>query len=501
MSRTSPSISLRKATASSAKVDALVVGVAPADGGLTLLAGAEDVDATFGGKLTQTLTTLGAKGKAEEVTLVPSGGAVTAPVIVAVGLGDAEPSPEALRRAAGAAVRRLTGKAGSAAFAIGGDATSVGALAEGALLGAYTYERYRSNGDRPKPVATITLLTEQTRDKDVKAALTRAEAVARAVNLSRDWVNAAPSDFYPAVFADEAKAEGKRAGLQVEVLDHKALKAGGYGGILGVGQGSERPPRLVKLSYQPARAKKHLAFVGKGITFDTGGISLKPNEGMVTMKSDMGGAAAVLAAVLAVAELKLPVAVTAWAPMAENMPSGSAQRPSDVLTIYGGKTVEVLNTDAEGRLILADALVRASEDKPDVIVDVATLTGACMVALGSRVFGIMGSEDEFPQQVQQIAKQVGEDGWPLPIPEGTRERLESKVADLANVASGRWGGALVAASFLQEFVGDGIRWAHLDIAGPSFNESAPWGYTPAGGTGSSVRTLVGLAEAAVAGDL
>ena len=275
--------------------------------------------------------------------------------------------------------------------------------------------------------------------------------------------------------------EAKRAKLTVEVLDKKALTTAGYGGIVGVGQGSERPPRLVRVTYRPARAKKHLAFVGKGITFDTGGISLKPSDSMITMKSDMSGAAAVLAATVAIAELGLPVAVTAYAPMAENMPSGSAQRPSDVLTIYGGKTVEVLNTDAEGRLVLADAIVRAGEDNPDVIVDVATLTGACMVALGSRVFGIMAGDEEFANQVRQIAHRAGEDGWPLPIPEGTRERLESKVADLANIATQRLGGALVAAGFLQEFVADGIRWAHLDIAGPSYNDGAPWGYTPTGG--------------------
>jgi leucyl aminopeptidase len=508
-----PTIALRKASAATVKVDAIVIGVAPADGGaIALTSGASVIDEAVGGTLQQTLQALGAKGKADEVTLVPSGGAVAAPVIAVVGLGKdksgrQEAAREALRRAAGAAVRRLTGKAGSVAFALTDDAADgaadeIGAVAEGALLGAYTYERYRTtNGDRPEPIASLTLLTEKTRDKAVKNALTRAQAVARAVNLTRDWVNTAPSDLYPAAFADQAKVEAKKAKLAVEVLDKKALATGGYGGIIGVGQGSERPPRLVRMSYRPARARRHLAFVGKGITFDTGGISLKPADSMVTMKCDMGGAAAVLAAVTAVAELGLPVAVTAYAPMAENMPSGSAQRPSDVLTIYGGKTVEVLNTDAEGRLVLADAIVRAGEDEPDLIVDVATLTGACMVALGARTFGIMANDDELAAKIRVIADRVGEDGWPLPIPEGTRERLDSKVADLANIATQRLGGALVAGAFLQEFVADGIAWAHLDIAGPSFNEGSPYGYTPAGGTGSAVRTLIGLAEAAVEGEL
>nr|WP_202884745.1 leucyl aminopeptidase [Actinopolymorpha cephalotaxi] len=499
----SPSISVRKASAPSVKVDALVVGVSPGDREVTLDSGARELDKAFGGRLAATLTALGAKGKAEEVTLLPSPDGVDAAVVAAVGLGGDEPAAEALRRAAGAVVRRLAGKAETVAFAVGdGAAESVGALAEGALLGSYAFDRYRTNADkRPAPISAVTVLTGKVRDKAVKAALTRAEAVAAAVNLTRDWVNTAPSDLYPEVFADEAKAAGKRAGLTVEVLDRKAMEAKGYGGTLGVGQGSERDPRVVRLSYKPARAKKHLVFVGKGITFDTGGISLKPNEGMLTMKSDMAGAAAVLAAVTAIADLQLPVAVTAWAPMAENMPSGSAQRPSDVLTIYGGKTVEVLNTDAEGRLVLADAIARASEDKPDVIVDVATLTGACVVALGGRTFGIMGNDEDFNSFVRQTAGRAGEEGWPLPIPEGTRESLDSKVADLANVSRGRLGGALVAASFLNEFVGEGIRWAHLDIAGPSYNDSAAWGYTPVGGTGSGVRTLVGLAEAAAVGEL
>nr|WP_238361740.1 leucyl aminopeptidase [Actinopolymorpha pittospori] len=503
VSVTSPSISARKTAAPSAKVDALVVGVSPGEKGVTLAPGAEDIDKAFGGKLAETLGALGAKGKAEEVTLVPSGGAVSATIVAAVGLGGGEPTTETLRRAGGAVVRRLTGRAESVAFALGdGEAAHLGALAEGALLGGYSFHRYRTQSDKqPKAISAFTLVTGNARDKNVKTALARAEAVARAVNLTRDWVNTAPSDLYPAVFAEEAKAEGKRAGLKVEVLDKKALLAGGYGGIIGVGQGSEREPRLVRYSYRPSKAKRHLAFVGKGITFDTGGISLKPNEGMITMKCDMAGAAAVLAAVTAIAELELPVAVDAWAPLAENMPSGSAQRPSDVLNIYGGKTVEVLNTDAEGRLVLADGMVRAAEEKPDILIDVATLTGACVVALGNRVFGIMGNDEEFQNKVRETAERAGETGWTLPIPEGTRERLDSKVADLANVASGRYGGALVAAAFLQDFVADGIRWAHLDIAGPAYNDSSPWGYTPVGGTGSSVRTLVGLAEAAVAGEL
>jgi leucyl aminopeptidase len=252
----------------------------------------------------------------------------------------------------------------------------------------------------------------------------------------------------------------------------------------------------VQLTYKPRGAKTHLALVGKGITYDSGGLSLKPAASMMTMKCDMAGAASVVAATFAIAELGLPIAVTTYAPMAENMVSGSSTRPGDVITIYGGKTVEVLNTDAEGRLVLADALVKATEHKPDVIVDVATLTGACQVALGDRVAGVMGNDEELISSVQEAGRNIGEMHWPLPIPEemGEKVRNNTKIADLAQHNTERWGGALYAAAFLREFVA-GNTWAHLDIAGPAYNEKAPYGYVPAGGTGMSVATLVELAGA------
>jgi leucyl aminopeptidase len=277
------------------------------------------------------------------------------------------------------------------------------------------------------------------------------------------------------------------------VLDERALRRRKFGGILGVGQGSANPPRLVRLAYRPANPRLHVAFVGKGITFDSGGLSIKTTDGMVTMKSDMAGAAAVITATMAAAQLKLPVRVTTYAPMAENMPSGTAQRPSDVLTMYGGKTVEVLNTDAEGRLVMGDALVRAGEDSPDVLIDVATLTGACVIALGTHVAGLMSNHEELQLTVHTMATDAGEQVWPLPLPEELREKLDSTVADIANVGE-RYGAALSAGIFLKEFVPDGVRWAHLDIAGPAFNNDAPHGYTPKGGTGFAVRTLVRLLE-------
>jgi leucyl aminopeptidase len=299
-------------------------------------------------------------------------------------------------------------------------------------------------------------------------------------------------------------AAAKGDPVKITVLDEKALARGGYGGILGVGMGSARPPRLLKLEYSPRGARRHLAFIGKGITFDSGGLSLKPPAGMEAMKSDMAGGAAVAATVLAAARLGLKVRVTGWVPLAENMPSGTAQRPSDVLTTYGGRTVEVLNTDAEGRLVLADAIVAASEEHPDTIVDVATLTGAQVLALGARVAAIMSNDDDLRERVHAAAERAGESMWPMPLPPELRASMDSPVADIANMGE-RMGGMLVAGLFLKEFVGDRpdgggqIPWAHLDIAGPSFNTTAPWGYTPKGGTGHAVRTLLALAEEAAAG--
>jgi len=309
---------------------------------------------------------------------------------------------------------------------------------------------------------------------------------------------------HPREFAEIAAAEAKRVNLGIEILDEKALKKAGYGGIIGVGQGSVNPPRLVRLSYRHPKATKTLALVGKGITFDSGGLSLKPAAPMEWMKSDMGGAAAVLTAMVAIAELKLAVNVTGWAPLAENMPSGTAQRPSDVLTIYGGKTVEVLNTDAEGRLVLADALVRASEELPDFIVDAATLTGAQLVALGTRTSGVMSNDDDFRTAVADAATRAGEQMWPMPLPPELRKSLDSSIADIANIGE-PFGGMLVAASFLNDFIGnrDGepIPWAHLDIAGPAFNQGDPFGYTPKGGTGAAVRTFVQIADDVASGRL
>jgi leucyl aminopeptidase len=498
------SISLSSESVTDLKVDAVVVGVAAGPKGLVLTPAAKDIDKALHGKLAGVLESLGAGGKAEEVTKLPGLGTVKAGVILVVGLGTAPAGRnpvydnEVLRRAAGSAARALAGTK-TVGLALPTDsADSLGAVAEGALLGAYTYLRYRTAGNGSaaahKPgVETFTLQCSTPRDATMKAAVNRADVVTEAVNLARDLVNTPPSDLRPSDLAAAAAAAGEGTGLEVEVMDEKALKKGGYGGILAVGQGSTNPPRMVKLTWRHKKATQHVAFVGKGITFDSGGLSLKPADAMITMKCDMGGAAAVIAAIRAIARLGLPVNVTAWAPMAENMPSGTAQRPSDVLTMYSGKTVEVLNTDAEGRLVLADALARACEDSPDLLVDAATLTGAAMVALGNRTSAIMSNDDAARGRMHDAATRSGEGMWPMPMPEELRKTLNSSVADIANIGE-RFGGALSAGVFLKEFVADGVTWVHLDIAGPAFNDSEPYGYTPKGGTGAAVRTLVRVAE-------
>lgn len=487
-------VTLTSADPARLAVDAVVVGVARKDGEPSLL-GAAWLPKDLRTALSRDAVALGVTGAADEVRRVPGIG-TKAPVVVLVGVGDADAlTPEALRRAAGAATRELAGTASVALTLPAEDEERLAAVTEGALLGAYAFHRYRASDASSKAaVADVHVVTSLGRSKAAKDAVARAEVVAAAVHGTRDLVNTAPNDLYPEAFADAAKAAVKEAGakgLKVSVLDEKALVSGGYGGLVGVGQGSARGPRLVRVAYSPSRPKATVALVGKGITFDSGGISIKPAAGMEAMKSDMAGAAAVLHTVIAAARLGLPVAVTGWLCLAENMPSGTAQRPSDVITIRGGKTVEVLNTDAEGRLVMADGLVAAVEEKPDVVLDIATLTGAQMVALGHRVSAVMGTDD-VRGEVVAAAGTAGEQFWPMPLPADLKAGLRSKVADLANIGD-RFGGMLTAGIFLQEFVGS-TPWAHLDIAGPAFNEKAAHGYTPVGGTGVGVRTLLALVE-------
>ena len=504
-------LSASAATPTSVPADALVVGVGQGPDGPVVAGGAESLDADLGGRLGAVLADLAVTGKEGEVTRFPTLGATPAALAVAVGLGrvpaDGAPyDPESLRRAAGSAVRALAGVrravltlplANVGARQSEPAPDDLRAVTEGALFGSYGFTRYRTRDPGKDPVAAVVLAVDDAGQRAAKTVLARAEAVASAVALVRDLVNTPPGDLHPVELAAAAVEAGARLGVQVDVLDEKALRKAGYGGILGVGQGSANPPRLIRMAYLPRRAGTTVALVGKGITFDSGGLSLKPAAAMEWMKMDMGGAAAVIGATTAAAALRLPINVIGYAPTAENLPGGSAIRPADVLTMYGGTKVEVLNTDAEGRLVLADALVRAGEDTPDYLVDVATLTGAQLVALGSRVAGVMG-DDTMRDRVVAASQRAGEAMWPMPLPPELRASLDSDVADLKNIGD-RNGGMLTAGLFLKEFVPAGVPWAHIDIAGPAFNLGDAYGYTPKGGTGAAVRTLVQLLEDLAAG--
>ncbi len=499
-----PALTLTDATPGKAAVDALVIGLAKGPDGPVLAVGADSLDKAMKRKLLPALVALGATGAEAEVTKLASLGTAEVAVIAAVGLGEPDADgrfrPESVRRAAGASIRALAGtrSVGSLLGLVNGDdEATLRAAGEGSLLAAYDFSRYRtvsSNGRKP-PVATIKLVVDQPRDRAARAAVKRSGVLTTAVHLVRDLVNTAPNDLPPVEFAAAAQAAAKRAGVDVEVFDEKALRKAGFGGILAVGTGSVNPPRLVHLTYRGRGAKKSVALVGKGITFDSGGLSIKPAALMHHMKSDMAGAAAVVAAVCAAAELRLAVNLDAWVPMAENMPGGRAYRPADVVTMYGGRMVEVLNTDAEGRMILADAIVRAAEGSPDYLVETATLTGAQVVALGHRVSGVMGDE-ALGRRIEAAGERSGEPMWVMPLPEDVRRGMDSPIADLSqiNAHQDKGAGMLAAGTFLAEFVPDGLPFAHIDIAGPSYNASGPHGYTASGGTGVPVRTLVELME-------
>jgi leucyl aminopeptidase len=472
--------------------DAVLIGPVVDEDGAPAVVGGPFLDAEAIGEIEVALRALGAKAGPEQLTRlhVPS---LPVASVLAVGLGAPrdEWSAEAVRRASGVAARSLIGVKSIITLL---SELHVEAAVEGLILGGYQMHEFRSTKTTPKE-PSLSAITALSTARSAKAQAARAVAIASAVATARDLVNTPPSHLHPDEFAKRAKLLGTLAGLTVEVLDEKALARGGYGGIVGVGQGSVNPPRLVRLTYKGGKTKKakRVALVGKGITFDTGGISIKPAAQMHHMTSDMAGAAAVVATMVLAADQQLPIDVIATVPMAENMPSATAQRPGDVLTQYGGTTVEVLNTDAEGRLILADAIVRACEDNPDYLIETSTLTGAQTVALGARIPGVMGS-DEFRDRVAALSQREGENGWPMPLPEELKDDLKSTVADLANISSQRFAGMLVAGVFLREFVADGVQWAHIDIAGPAYNTTGPWGYTPKGGTGVPVRTLFAALE-------
>lgn len=493
-----PALTRMVGDAASAEVDVLVVAIGTRDGRIEV--SAPSLSDAVRKVLVEAAEAIGHQGTQGAVSRIPSGTSIAAPSVLLVGLGDLDGSAdtdgslsdESLRRAAGSALRALESVARvGLAFPVT-DLPSAEAVALGALLGAYRYTTHQSESSTMNADRVISLAGAHL----VQPALDRAELLARAVAATRDLVNAPPSHLFPASFADVvtecAQAAAGRDAVVVDVIGEDELRERGFGGLIGVGSGSDRGPRLVKVSYAPAGADRHLSLVGKGITFDSGGLSIKPAANMEKMKSDMAGAAAVVQALFAIAELSLPVRVTAWLALAENMPSGSAVRPSDVVRIYGGKTVEVINTDAEGRLVLADALVAAQEEEPDLLIDVATLTGAQVAALGYRTSGVMGAPAA-TSAVISAADAVGEPMWAMPIPEEVFAAYESSTADLKNTGK-PGGGMLGAAAFLRAFVGEDVAWAHLDIAGPAYNSEQGYGYITQGGTGVPVRTLVEIAQ-------
>ncbi|WP_415855140.1 leucyl aminopeptidase [Sinomonas sp. G460-2] len=483
--------------------DAVVIGVAQGADGPVLLdnpLSAKNAEAVQG-----TLAMLGATGAPDQLLRLPGVPELNTQVIALVGVGKVDggdaPSHEQLRRAAGSAVRQLAGLRTVILAFPAPTSGDVSAVAEGATLGAYSYTEHRARSAEASKanVERVVVLTPLAGSTAVEAALTRAAVVGQAVNTTRTLVNMPPSQLFPASFADAAKELAKSTSVKITVWDEKRLEKDGFGGILAVGQGSSRLPRLVKVEYTPSQSSKapSVHLVGKGITFDTGGISIKPAAKMDEMKSDMAGAASVLSTVLAAARLGLKAKVTGWLCIAENMPSGSAQRPSDVIVTRGGTSVEVLNTDAEGRLVMADGLAAASEENPDVVIDIATLTGAAIIALGTRTAGLMG-DSTVTDGLKAAADDEGEAAWAMPLPDELRAGLDSPVADIANVGD-KPGGMLTAGIFLREFVGarpDGspIPWAHIDIAGPSYNTGSAYGHTPKLGTGAMVRTLVRYLE-------
>ena len=435
----------------------------------------------------EALTALSATGKAGEVTRIPAPKKSGAQLVVAVGLGNPEElDDEAVRRSAGIAARAVAGK-GHVASSLS-DFGLTPAI-EGTLLGGYTNKGIRSaEENEDQAPAKVTFVHAEA--KKLSDEIATARISAEAAILARDLVNSPANKLYPESYADFLVTEAKKVGLTTEVLDEKDLAEQGFGGIISVGQGSERPPRLVRLSWKPKKKSKNsVALVGKGITFDTGGISLKPGSGMWDMIMDMGGSAAVAGAIIAAARLELPLEITATLPLAENMPSGRATRPGDVITHYGGKTSEVLNTDAEGRLVLADAIARACEDDPDYLIETATLTGAQLIALGNRTAGVMGS-DEFRDRIAEIGRSVGEQAWAMPLLEEHEESVKSKAADIRNINAQREGGMEYAATYLRQFINEGIEWAHIDVAGPAWNGSSARGYTVPRATGVPTRTII-----------
>jgi leucyl aminopeptidase len=471
---------------------------------------ARRVDLALGGLLALALRDLRFEGRVAEVADVHTGGRLAAKRVVVVGLGPrAECTAETLRRAAAAGARRARdlGAVSLAIPALGtrapravGLAARVQATGEGVLLGLYRFDRYKEKRTGDRAVTSLTLLVPTARERAAaREGLRRAELAAEATCFARDLINEPANSVTAAALAEAARTIAREAGLRLRVLDRAACERMGMGAFLGVNRGSAEPPRFIHLAYVPRRpARRRIALVGKGITFDSGGLDLKTAEGMERMKGDMSGAAAVLGVLKVLPRLRPAVEVHGLVAATDNMPSGSATKPGDVLRAMNGKTIEVNNTDAEGRLTLADAIAYARKEvKPDEIVDIATLTGACAIALGSLCAGAMSNDAALQARVLAAAGRAGERLWPLPLIDEYREGLKSEVADLRNTGP-RPGGAITAGLFIREFAGD-TPWVHLDIAGAAFTDK-DLPYAPKGGVGFGARTLLEFVLAAGRGE-
>jgi len=434
-------------------------------------------------------------GQARTFSLPKGNGAK---VLTVIGLGEKGSfSPDVIQQGAAAAARAA---GASRARSVSIEEASNGgrrnpqdfgeAAAEGALLGGYDFNLYKTERKgRDTPVEVVELLSPRADIPSMTRGVNRGRILAEAANLARDLINTPASDMTPIRLVREARKIARARYLSCRVLDRKACKRLGMGAFLAVAQGSDEPPYLIHMTYRPpGKKRRRVALVGKGITFDSGGLSLKTAQGMETMKFDMSGAAAVLAVMKALSELKPPIEVHGIAAVTENLPSGRAEKPGDIVRTLNGKTVEILNTDAEGRLTLADAIPYALRLKPDLVVDIATLTGACVVALGELCSGIMGNHQGLINQLIEAGKTSGETLWQLPLIEEYREELKSSFADIKNIG-GKWGGTITAGLFLKEFVDPKVPWAHIDIAGPAWAEKETR-LSPRGGTGAMVRTLI-----------
>jgi leucyl aminopeptidase len=474
--------------------DVVVIGVP--EGATTKEGILAELEKSLGAVVSRAVKREDFTGKKDQTLDLSTNDALRVGRVLLVGLGKTSPLTDVDARVLAAKGARfaLGAKAESLAIVVPSGVTGgVRAAAEGAVLGAYRFTRFQTGDRLPKVnLGQVSLVVSGKITKADRDALAVGHKVGNAIAIARDLINTPPNELYPELIAQAAVEVARSCGLKVSVYDKDALTKAGMNLIIAVGQGSAHDPRLVHLIYKPTKpAKKKLVFIGKGLTFDSGGLCIKPAPGMEEMKGDMGGAANVIALMAAVAATKPAVEVHGIVGSAENMPDGAAYRPGDIFKSLDGKTVEIINTDAEGRLVLADCLTYARGLKPDMILDNATLTGACVVALGPTVSGFFANRDDLADQFRNAAKAAGEATWQMPLVEDLREGLKSDWADIKHTAD-RWGGAISAALFLREFVGD-TPWIHVDIAGPSM-ANKPYGIHPKGGTGHGVLTYLRLIE-------